>query len=251
MPSLRLTFLLCLRLALRLRSAPLDLAPGRILIVAPHPDDEVLGCGGLVLRARRAGHPVSLLFLTDGAASHPGHPLLAPADLAALRRREAREAAAILGLTPEDLIFLDLPDGTLPRLSESARNSAIAALSAHIEALRPATILAAHRHDGSSEHEAAFTLLAAALRHLAAPPRLLEYLVWAAYSPRLLARILARPGKVSHSRHPGLGPVKTRALAAYRSQFLPSPPWPNPVQPADFANAFSPESEFFIELPLP
>jgi LmbE family N-acetylglucosaminyl deacetylase len=208
----------------------------------------VLGCGGLITRAIQSGHVVSVLFLTDGSASHPGHPELDTKSLAVLRRREAREAAAVLGLAADRLAFLDLPDGTLPRLSADARAHAVRQIADYLQSIHPATILAAYRHDGSSEHEAAFSLLTEAIHDSAAPARLLEYLVWTAYSPRLLGRLLIAQGRVFCSRHDDLGPVKSRALSAYRSQFLPSPPWPEPVQPADFANAFSPETEFFIEL---
>lgn len=242
-PLLRL-----LRLALGLRSRKLSLAPGPVLVIAPHPDDEVLGCGGLIARALQSGQGVSVLFLTDGSASHPGHPALDATSLAALRRREAREAAAVLGLAADRLAFLDLPDGTLPHLSSTTRATAVRQIAGHLRSAQPVTLLAAYRHDGSSEHEAALPLITAAIQEAASPVRLLEYLVWTAYSPRLLARLLLAPVRVLRSRHPGLSPVKSRALAAYRSQFLATPPWPDPVQPADFANAFSPETEFFIEL---
>lgn len=249
-PHLRLCLLRLLRLALSVRSSPLTLDSGPILVVAPHPDDETLGCGGLILRARQKQQSVSVLFLTDGAASHPGHPTLTPQALASQRRSEAREAASLLGLADTDVAFLDLPDGTLPHLSQTARVAAIQAIAAQLQLLRPATICAAYRSDGSSEHEAAFQLLSAALHFTVLKPRLLEYFVWTAFSPRLLARVLKRPGRLHRALHPKLGPVKSRALASYRSQFRPVPPWPAPVQPLEFANAFSHESEFFIELSM-
>ena len=246
---MRLALLRLLRLALRLRSRTLVLAPGPVLIVAPHPDDETFGCGGLVLLRRRAGLPVSILILTDGSASHPGHPTLVPAALAALRRDEAREAATRLGLAPGDLAFLDLPDGRLPHLTPAERENAIAGLAAHLGRLRPATVLVTHRRDGSSEHEAAFPLLAGALARAALRPRLLEYPVWAAFSPRLFfRRLLLAPARVRHAAFPGLGPAKARAAAAHASQLAPVPPWTAPALPRDFANAFSPETEFFLEM---
>jgi LmbE family N-acetylglucosaminyl deacetylase len=250
LPSTRQFLLRLARFALRLRSRRLVLDPGLLLVIAPHPDDETLGCGGLLLTRRRAGLPAAVLFLTDGAASHPGHPEHPPASIAALRKREAREAAAVLGLTPEALTFLDLPDGRLPHLDAPARDAAIARLATEFTRLRPATILVTHRHDGSSEHVAAFPLVTAALARVALRPRVLEYLVWSAHSPRLLARVALQPARIHRHPFSGLGPVKRRALASYRSQLVPLDPWTHPVLPPDFANAFSPESEFFLELPL-
>lgn len=247
----RLPLLRLLRIILGLRARQLDLAPGPLLIIAPHPDDEVLGCGGLMARSLRSGQDVSVLFLTDGGASHPGHPDLDAATLAHQRRREAREAAAVLGLSADKLVFFDFPDGALPHLSAAIRADAVQRIAAHLRSVRPATIFAAYRHDGSSEHEAAFRLVAAAIKTAGTSVRLLEYLVWTAYSPRLLARMISARGLLLRSCHPGLGPTKARALSAYRSQFLPTPPWNDAVQPSDFANAFSPETEFFIELAVP
>ena len=76
------------------RLAPLELArPRRAVVVAPHPDDEVLGAGGLVRVLAGSGTAVRILAVTDGEASHPG----APATLAARRREESRTALHRLG----------------------------------------------------------------------------------------------------------------------------------------------------------
>ena len=83
----------------------------RSLVVAPHPDDEVLGCGGTIIRIRRLGVPVAIVFLTDGEASHAGR--VPPSELASIRRREATEAAEVLGVPAEQLTFLGFPDGAL------------------------------------------------------------------------------------------------------------------------------------------
>jgi N-acetylglucosamine malate deacetylase 1 len=245
-PFLRHCLLRSLRIALRLRARPLVLAPGTVLVIAPHPDDETLGCGGLIL-----GNPgpVSCLFLTHGEASHRDHPHLTPDALGDQRTREARAAAALLGVPERNVAFLDLPDGRLPHLETNQRQNAVARITAHLDQLQPATVLAAYRRDGSSEHEAAFPLIAAAVAAARRKPRVLEYLVWTAYSPRLLLRFLFSRGRIHRMAFPGFGPAKTRALAAYRSQFTATPPWTEPVQSRDFSNAFSPEEEFFIELP--
>src|SRR5665213_2709092 len=102
-----------MRGALRLSSQSYRPASGGKLIIAPHPDDETLGCGGLIASQARAGQAVDIVFLTDGAASHPGHPTLSPAQLAGARRDEAVAAAAILGVRADRLHFFNLPDSTL------------------------------------------------------------------------------------------------------------------------------------------
>jgi LmbE family N-acetylglucosaminyl deacetylase len=83
------------------------------LILAPHPDDESLGCGGLIAAACAAGLPPVVVILTDGAASHPGSRSHPPARLAAVREAEALAALAILGLPQEHVFFCRAPDGRL------------------------------------------------------------------------------------------------------------------------------------------
>jgi len=90
------------------------LAGRRPLILAPHPDDESLGCGGLIAASCAAGLAPAVAILTDGAASHPGSQTYPPEKLRALREREAVCAAATLGLPPENLYFLRAPDTRLP-----------------------------------------------------------------------------------------------------------------------------------------
>ena len=95
----------------------------RILILAPHPDDEVLGCGGIIQHALAMGVPVRVIFLTYGDNNEPSfflyekHLVVMPKavrKMGEMRREEALTAANILGLPPEDLTFLGYPDwGTL------------------------------------------------------------------------------------------------------------------------------------------
>lgn len=89
----------------------LDWPPrGHWVVVAPHPDDEVLGLGGGLARSGRCGIPVDVVTVTDGEASHPGLDGTARRQLAARRRRESRAADHVLGVAPART-FLGLPDG--------------------------------------------------------------------------------------------------------------------------------------------
>lgn len=91
---------------------------GSVLVLAPHADDESLGCGGAIVLHHRQGDHVKVVFATDGAAGDPlGH--YRDCDYRELRRAEARRAASILGI--DELSFWDYPDGKLaeaPDLSE-------------------------------------------------------------------------------------------------------------------------------------
>ena len=92
----------------------------RVLVLAPHMDDEVVGCGGTLRRHILAGARVTVVFLTDGRSSDPhiaerchseAEIREAEAALCVQRKQEAGEAARILGY--DDLVFLERPDGAL------------------------------------------------------------------------------------------------------------------------------------------
>lgn len=95
----------------------------RILVLVPHPDDEVLGAGGVLREAVRRGLPVRVVFLTHGDSNewsflaYRKRPVLMPGGalaMGAIRQREALAAAAALGVPSADLTFLGYPDyGTL------------------------------------------------------------------------------------------------------------------------------------------
>jgi LmbE family N-acetylglucosaminyl deacetylase len=79
------------------------------IVVAPHPDDESLACGGLIADACRQGLPGKVVIVSDGAGSHPNSKAYPPDRLMALRKEEAKRAGSELGLKPEDMLFLNLP----------------------------------------------------------------------------------------------------------------------------------------------
>jgi N-acetylglucosamine malate deacetylase 1 len=230
----------------RLRSRPYIPDTEPVLVIAPHQDDCTLGCGGLIFQKRLAGHPVEILYLTDGAVSHPGHPFLTPAEISLRRKAEARLANQRLGVDSAALRFLDLPDSRLDKLATDERAAAVTRLAAALAERAPSVLLLPLRHDGSSEHQAGFTLVRDALERASLRPRVLEYAVWSLWSPQLLLPALRR-ARIHRFDFPGYAPRKSHALAAYVSQFEPTPPWKNPVLPAGFRSIFETEREFFFE----
>ena len=92
-----------------------DLRPP-VLVIAAHPDDEVIGCGAMLAWHRRAGHTVTAVHMTDGTAGDPDG---RHRDIAELRRREGSEALRRLGV--EDVRSLGLPDGELPEHLDAVR----------------------------------------------------------------------------------------------------------------------------------
>lgn len=143
----------------------------RAIIVAPHPDDETLACGGLMHALHAAGREVLVLSVTDGDASHPGSALWPPAALAERRARELRTALSLLGTAALTVQRLHVPDGAVAQ-HEPALHRAIAQLS------RPGDVLfTTWRFDGHPDHEACGRTCAAVAA--ASGVKLIEFPVWA------------------------------------------------------------------------
>jgi len=239
----------CLRLALRLRSQPYPVDQDTVaLVIAPHPDDETLGCGGLLFRKRAEGVAVCVAYVTDGSASHPGHPTLTPGALAALRQTEARHAMDRIGVESTGLRFLGARDGTLAHLDRPSADELVLRIAALLRQVQPDEIFLPCRHDGSSEHDATFGFVRRALEQAGLRPRILEFPVWSWWNPRLLLRPLITSRRVWRMDFRGYGTLKRRALDAYASQIAAIPPSTQPLLTPDFISFFSSSEEFFFEM---
>src|SRR5271168_2641627 len=134
---------------------------GTCLVLAPHPDDESLGCGGLIAACVAAGRPPLVVILTDGAGSHPNSRAFPPARLRARRAQEVRDAVGVLGLSEDRLVFLDQPDGAAP--ADGPGFEAVVATLLALIGKEPgcSAIVAPWRYDPHCDHEAAALLGAA------------------------------------------------------------------------------------------
>ena len=157
-----------------MRARPLAEADfGRSAVVfAPHQDDEVLGCGGTILRKRAAGARIEIVFLTDGRNSHKH--LLPVKELKTLRRREAVNAAAAMGIGERDVHFFDVPDGDLA----GHRNEASLQIRHLLEDVRPDEIFVPARWEPPADHVAANQIVRQTLRKWRMKATLYEYPVW-------------------------------------------------------------------------
>lgn len=127
--------------------------PLRILIVAPHPDDEVLGCGATAARLASQGHELHVAIVTRGWA-----PLFSDAQVAQVRGEAAR-AAARLGV--RQVHHMDLPVTRLALLPEHEINLAFNRL---IDEVRPHWVFLPHRGDVHEDHKQVYDAALVALR---------------------------------------------------------------------------------------
>ncbi len=192
---------------------------GPVLVVAPHPEDETLGVGGLIARLRSLGAAAHVLVMTDGAASRRSE-TYPPAELARLRETELCIALSRLGCNPAtDYHALYMPDGALPaHLGQAGFAHAVRATTACLQRVRPATIVLPWRRDFHPDHRAAWHIVTAAIEATQWHGRRFEYLVsaWTQSAPADLPQI----GELTGRRvdiAPFL-PCKEAAIRAHVSQ---------------------------------
>jgi len=113
-----------------------------VLILAPHPDDEALGCAGTIALLKERGVPATVVFITDGEGLN-GAPSAA---LAKARQDEGRNASRLLGC--REGIFLSIPDGEVNANGEEA----LRRLSAIVEERKPDLIFAPSPIDYHTDH---------------------------------------------------------------------------------------------------
>jgi LmbE family N-acetylglucosaminyl deacetylase len=143
------------------------------LVLAPHPDDETLGCGATILRKVAAGTRVTIAVVTDGQHSHDSV-YLPPAQLAALRRVEMSEAARRLGLTGADVHWGGFVDGELRHRGDEV----VSFVTGLLTSLRPDEVYVTCAVEPHPDHAALGRAARRAVACVDASVRLWEYPVW-------------------------------------------------------------------------
>jgi N-acetylglucosamine malate deacetylase 1 len=142
----------------------------KVLVIAPHPDDESIGCGGTLCLHAKNGDRITVVYLTSGELGLKH----LPRDKAWLtREREAEKAARILGVSAS--YFLRLPDWrTGENISKAAKQ-----LAPLLKRAKPDLVYLPHEQEWHPDHKAALPIVRAALRGLRRPgPTLRTYEVW-------------------------------------------------------------------------
>jgi LmbE family N-acetylglucosaminyl deacetylase len=187
------------------------------LVVAAHPDDEALGCGGTIARLAAEGTEVHLLFLADGVSSRTGVGSHAPG--VAGRRAMGDRAAAILGAAPP--VYLDLPDNRMDGLDLL---DVIGAIEEHAERLQPDVVFTSFAGDLNVDHRACAHAVTTAFRPTAGQS------VRAVYSFEIASSTEWAFGVTGQVFTPtyfvdveGFLPQKLAALEAYAEELRPFP----------------------------
>lgn len=149
-----------------------------VVVVSPHPDDEVLAIGGALASLRRRGVAVTMVAVTDGEAAHPGASRADRHHLAQVRAGERRSAARWVGLDSVPVHRLKVPDGGVDEVEDELGDRLTELLGRITSAgSRRPLCLAPWRFDGHPDHEASGRAAAAACRRSGS--QLMEFPVWA------------------------------------------------------------------------
>ena len=121
----------------------------KILILSPHPDDEIIGCAGLIQKLMKQQKEVFILMITGGGASWDTS-LIDSSELIAKRKELSMSAAEIIGLPYEHYIYLGWEDSKLKEMvNHSERQHDLAHI---IDTVKPSVILLPHRCEVSEDH---------------------------------------------------------------------------------------------------
>lgn len=147
----------------------------KIIVFAPHPDDETLGCGGVIAKKRSEGYEVIIVVLTDGR--HAFSKVLGiysdptPKELKKIRKKEVQKATKILGVQEENLIFLEFEDGSLEKFQEEAEEKVIQILKKNV----PEEIYFPYKKDANLDHGATNQIVKNALKKLGLKSKRYQY----------------------------------------------------------------------------
>jgi LmbE family N-acetylglucosaminyl deacetylase len=220
-----------------------------VLIVAPHPDDETLGCGGAIALLRSQGCPVWVLVITDGTQSHPRSHKYPPSLLQQLRQQETQAALNLLGVASGAVHFLQLPDGRMSTAALLQANQSIC--RDYLKAIAPKVVFLPWRHDPHPDHQATWQLVTHAMADCDIVARVIEYPIWdwdVQQSNQLPNSTEIQAWRLDIQ---SVLDIKAQAIAAYQSQttdLIDDDPQGFRLTPAMLAHFVQPWEVYFEEI---
>ena len=150
-----------------------------ILVLAPHPDDEIIGVGGLVLQTLKNKGQVYITYLTDGENSGA---FSNKNEIKKQRTNLSNQVTNKLNINPENISRLHLPDGKLPLNNENGFNEAVDLIKQQIETIQPDAVFATAKSDyWPYDHVACSQIAMEAIKKATFKSDLWFYWVWTWY----------------------------------------------------------------------
>ena len=225
----------------------LQLLTGKIVIVAPHMDDEALACGGLIAKLPRKDG-VHIIYATDGMKSpapiFPGRDTISP-DLGKTRMQESIGAMKLLGIPDRNLHFLCLPEAELKKHISSLRNL----LRDKIRTIAPKQILVPFRYDRHPDHLTVNHAVVSEVQEGFLQAQLIEYFVYFRWRlmPKRDIRRYIRPQFLFKLEVGDVAKQKRQALDCFTSQTTIYYPWQTrPILTSTLLDEECENPEFFL-----
>lgn len=150
----------------------------QVVVVAPHPDDETLGCGGAIARLCQSGVSVFVLVMSDGTQSHPDSVSYPFHRLRSLRESETLQALEILGLDADRVTFCRWPDLAVPDSKSESFELAVERCDRYLRVRSPDLIFVPWKHDHHRDHRATWHIVDCCLQAWSSPPQRFAYPIW-------------------------------------------------------------------------
>lgn len=172
----------------------------RIIVFAPHPDDETLGCGGTIIKRVTEGYEAIVVVMTDGrhalSAAFGIQNSPSPEEMKQIREAETVAAMRILGVTKKNIIFLDFEDGKLIDNSKQL----LVKVTKILNEFQPVEVYFPQKKDYHPDHRTAGIVLEASIRKLDFPTKGYQYSIG--------------------TRFLHLGPIKAKFLDYFRNNHV-------------------------------
>lgn len=215
----------------------------RVLIISPHPDDEVFGCAGLMQSLVQAGKLVEVIIMSKGEAVHR-HCCPNEEDSIVQARAKLTDAAnGVLGIAPERIHHLDFPDGDFASAIDN--DTLIRALENLVGAIAPTEVFIPHPYENSPDHVAATQIVEGVLRQF--PVKTFYYCVWTWYHMPIY-KILKLKYKNARLLRVENREAKNKAIDIYIDNSAPCGASYSGNLPKPFIYAFRWKYELFFKL---
>jgi LmbE family N-acetylglucosaminyl deacetylase len=223
---------------------------GRVIIFAPHPDDETLGCGGTIAKKIAEGYEVFVVVMTDGRflllksfgiVDDPS-----PEETKEIRRCEVLRATKILGMPEENVVFLDFIDGTLEE-NERAAEEKVAAI---LEKYAPSEVYFPYEKDGHPDHQAANRIVRRAVEKLGIKPAVYRYTImhkFARFGPLIESFLSIFKRNRVHVDVSEFLPLKREAVKEFKSELTAISPRQSKPHTKDFKKFLKKKETFYID----
>jgi len=195
----------------------------RIIVFAPHPDDETLGCGGTIAKRLKEGYEVMVVLMTDGSQAFSGVLGIdtdpSPERLREIRRDEVRRAMRMLNVKEENLLFLDFEDESLEKNEEKAKDKVMEILNKN----QPSEVYFPYEKDSHPDHRATNHIVRNSIKKLRLSVKCYRYSIMQKYGrvgPLIDAFLNLFRHDMIHRDISVFLPIKKMAIQVFYSEFF-------------------------------